>query len=100
VEGGHALILDATFLDGRMRQMAVEAGRSAGVPFLGVWLHAPLAELERRVEARRDDASDATLAVLRQAAATATLPTDWLQVDARNLDAAATVVMNAISGLP
>jgi uncharacterized protein len=96
VQGGHAVIMDATFLDSPMRQAAETAAREAGVRFLGVWLHAPLAELERRIEARRNDASDATLAVLRRSAESETPPADWLRVDALNLDAAASMVRGAL----
>jgi uncharacterized protein len=95
-EGGHAVILDATFLDPSMRQAAEAAARKVGVPFLGVWLQAPLAELERRIESRRNDASDATLAVLRRSAQSETLPADWLRVDAQDLDMAANVVRGAL----
>jgi len=37
----------------------------AGVPFIGLWLEASQAELERRLAARVGDASDAGVAVLR-----------------------------------
>jgi predicted kinase len=52
------------------------------VRFLGVWLNAPLPLLEARIAARRDDASDATIAVLRAAAAATARPTDWLEIEA------------------
>jgi predicted kinase len=54
------------------------------VPFLGIWLEAPLEVLEARVLTRRDDASDATAEVLRRASATDPGPGDWLAVDARD----------------
>ena len=56
--------------------------RQAGVPFLGIWLHAPLPVLEARVGGRERDASDATVAVLRKSAEMDPGPGDWLPVDA------------------
>ena len=45
------------FLDPLHRQ-AVDAARAAGVPFAGLWLHAPMAELNARVIARTGDVSE------------------------------------------
>ena len=81
VRGGHAVVLDATFLDPTLRARIRDA---TPAPFLGVWLHAPLPLLEARVAARRNDASDATVAVLRSAALGAQPPDDWLRIDAGN----------------
>ena len=75
---GHGVILDATFLAPALRQ-AVAAG---GHTFTGIWLEAPMAELERRVRARSADASDATEAVLHRLAAKDPGPIDWHRVPA------------------
>lgn len=80
---GHGAVLDATFLDPQARDAAraCAAGRDAG--FAGIWLDAPPEVLASRIAARRDDASDADLAVLRrQLDAGATAPDGWLVVDA------------------
>jgi aminoglycoside phosphotransferase family enzyme/predicted kinase len=82
--GGQSVVADATFLDPATRAQVAEAALAAGVPFLGVWLEAPLEVLEARVLTRRDDASDATAEVLRRASATDPGPGDWLAVDARD----------------
>jgi uncharacterized protein len=79
---GHAVIVDATFLDVVVRQDLADAAQRAGVPFLGIWLHAPLAVLEARVAARTGDASDATIAVLHRALEIDPCAGDWLPVDA------------------
>ena len=79
VDGGHSVVLDATFLDPAARAAFRAA---AGAPFLGVWLEGDMAVLEARVTARRGDASDATVAVLRAAAAGVRAPSDWLVLDA------------------
>ena len=56
------------FVDPARRAAVSDAAAAAGVPFLGVWLDAPLAVLEARIAGRRGDASDATVAVLHEAA--------------------------------
>ncbi|HEY0182266.1 MAG TPA: AAA family ATPase [Rhodopila sp.] len=93
---GHAVIVDATFLDTTMRQALAAAIGQAGIAFLGLWLHAPLAVLEQRISARRDDASDATVAVLRRAAAKDPGAGDWVPVDAVAFDKAVARVREAI----
>jgi uncharacterized protein len=80
--GGHAVIADATFIDPRHRTLIETAAKAAGVPFLGVWLEAPLAKLEARIAGRRRDASDATIAVLRAASRGNPGAGDWLAIDA------------------
>lgn len=62
---GRAVVLDATFTNPAMRARAEALAAEAGVAFEGVWLEAPLAVLESRVAARKGDASDATVEVLR-----------------------------------
>jgi aminoglycoside phosphotransferase family enzyme/predicted kinase len=99
VQAGHACVLDATFIDAGMRHAAETVAREASVPFLGVWLDVPLPELERRVSARRDDASDATLSVLRRAAMADTGGIDWLRVEAQDADRAAGAIRQAITGI-
>lgn len=90
--GGHAVVLDATFQDPAL----AAAAQALGAPFLGIWLHAPLAELERRVAARRHDASDANPAVLRAAAATTAPPPGWTIVDATDREAARRQVQTSL----
>ncbi|MBS0562079.1 MAG: AAA family ATPase [Proteobacteria bacterium] len=81
--GGHAVIADATFLAPEDRTALAAAASAASVPFLGLWLHAPLPVLEARVSARQGDASDATVEVLRRAhAANPAPPADWTAIDA------------------
>jgi len=87
IAGRHAVVVDATFLDPGLRESVAGAARAAGVPFVGLWLHAPMAELEHRVAARLGDASDATVAVLRAVSA-AVPPGDWRHIEASDADAA------------
>jgi hypothetical protein len=79
--GGHAVVADATFIDPRHRTLIEAAARSAGVAFLGLWLEAPVAELEARIAGRGRDASDATIAVLRAASRGDPGAGDWLAID-------------------
>lgn len=78
---GHAVIADATFIDQRHRAAVEAAARAAGVPFVGLWLDAPMDVLERRIGERQGDASDATLAVLHAAASGNPQAGDWTVVD-------------------
>jgi uncharacterized protein len=84
--GGHAVIADATFMDLHHRTMIEAAATAAGVPFLGLWLEAPIPMLEARISARRDDASDATVAVLRSASHANPQAGRWVAVDASVAD--------------
>jgi aminoglycoside phosphotransferase family enzyme/predicted kinase len=79
---GHAVIADATFLDLEQRAMIEAAAVKAGVPFFGIWLSAPHAVLEQRVSTRTNDASDATVAVLRAAIPNDPGPARWREIDA------------------
>jgi uncharacterized protein len=62
---GQAAIVDAVFLDRLERARIEQVAVDCGAPFHGLWLTAPAEVLAARVEARSGDASDATLAVLR-----------------------------------
>ena len=95
---GHAVIVDATFLDPAVRVALESAITRAGVRFLGVWLFAPLSLLEQRIAARSGDASDATVEVLRRSAQEDPGPGNWLQVDACDRTGAADAVRRAIVG--
>jgi aminoglycoside phosphotransferase family enzyme/predicted kinase len=90
---GHAVIVDATFLDMTMRR---DLAAAVEVPFLGVWLSAPLAVLESRIASRSGDASDATVAVLHRSAQNDLGAGDWLAVDASDGTQALTAVREAI----
>lgn len=95
--GGHAVVIDATFIDQTLRRQLAERMRAASVPFIGVWLEAPLDVLEARIAARQADASDATVAVLRRAAAADPGAIDWLRVDARDQTRALAAIRAAMA---
>lgn len=65
LQAGHAVIADAVFGRAWQRAAIAEAARTAGVRFTGLWLEAPVDVMSAWVQARSDDASDATVAVLQ-----------------------------------
>jgi predicted kinase len=82
LSAGHAVVADAVFSDGHHSQALEALAAELGVPFTGVWLHAPLPTLLARVTARRGDASDADADVVRHQWATQPAAPHWTQVDA------------------
>jgi len=95
--GGHTVIVDATFLDPGLRRRIAAEVVAANVRFIGVWLHASLSVLEARINARRADASDATVAILHRAAAKDPGDLDWLVVDASKRDTALAAIRRAVA---
>ncbi|MGE0094830.1 MAG: AAA family ATPase [Alphaproteobacteria bacterium] len=63
---GHAVVADAVFADPAERAAIEAVARAANVPFQGLWLEGSQSVLESRIAARRGDASDATVDVLRR----------------------------------
>jgi aminoglycoside phosphotransferase family enzyme/predicted kinase len=94
--GGHAVVVDATFMDFRHRGMLAAAAHLANVGFVGLWLQAPLPEVEARIRARRQDASDATVEVLRAASRDDPGPGDWIAIDATDPASTAARALGAI----
>ncbi|MGF1446157.1 MAG: AAA family ATPase [Pikeienuella sp.] len=82
LNGGWPVILDATHLEASQRAEAAALAGELGLRFDGLWLDAPRAVLETRIAARRDDASDATLAVLARQM-TQSAPEDWVHLCAQ-----------------
>lgn len=63
---GYCVVVDAVFARAEERGAIAAVAAQAGVPFLGLWLEAPLEVAARRLAARTGDASDATPAVLTE----------------------------------
>ncbi len=82
LEAGYSVLADAVFAQPEQRQAMAEVARSAGVPFLGLWLEAPPETLIERVARRRDDASDATPQAVRQQLGYDIGPLDWHRLEA------------------
>ena len=64
LRSGHAVVADAVFARDDERAAIEECAVQAGIPFQGVWLEADVKTLMARVQARRNDPSDATVQVL------------------------------------
>lgn len=86
---GYSVIADATYLDPEHRHAIAQVAEEAGASFTGLWLQAEIPEMERRLRARRGDASDARVEVLRRQLAAGTDGPGWQAVDTGG-DAAAT----------
>jgi hypothetical protein len=95
--GGYVVIVDAVFLDAGQRAAIEQTASDAGVSFAGLWLHAPEAVLVERVRARRGDASDADVDVVRAQCRSTVGATSWTSVDAAGQ--AAAVLRNAAAAL-
>jgi predicted kinase len=83
IAAGHSVILDATFLEKDRRDAVRDLARRLGCRASFVWLTAPPDTLLARVAGRRDDASDADVAVVRAQLARDPGPNDWTAIDAR-----------------
>ena len=81
---GHGVVVDAVLAGEAERQQLERIGKDAGVQLKGLWLTAPPSTLIRRVAQRRNDASDATVDVVRMQLGyhIGTLSAAWKVVDA------------------
>lgn len=82
LETGHSVIADAVYGTPEERAQIRSVAREAGILFRGIWLDAPQAVLEERIGRRRNDASDATIEVLRGQLRTLERPKGWQVIDA------------------
>jgi aminoglycoside phosphotransferase family enzyme/predicted kinase len=79
---GSSVIIDAVSLKPEERQSFAAVAEAAAVPFLGLWLAAPVPTMERRLRTRRRDASDASPEVLVQQLRHDAGPIDWVIIGA------------------
>lgn len=77
LRAGFTIILDAAFLRAAERGPAIALAARLGLPFDGFWLDAPDEVLAARLAARRRDASDAGVEVLRAQRDFAEPPATW-----------------------
>ncbi len=90
LDAGRPVVVDAVFADPAERAAIARVAKTAGVPFTGLWLEAPAESLGRRIAARRGDASDATVDVLRRQLGYDLGSIGWTRIDAGG-DAAASL---------
>jgi aminoglycoside phosphotransferase family enzyme/predicted kinase len=79
---GYAVLVDAVFLRAEERRAIEAAATGKRVRFAGLWLEAPRERLTERIEARKDDASDADVAVMRRQTALDPGAIAWHRIDA------------------
>ncbi len=84
----HSVVVDATFMHADHRADLADLASAYGVPFVGFWLNAPTDMLEQRIVARQNDASDATVTILRRFAALDPGMCLWHQIDATSTHSA------------
>lgn len=77
LKAGHSVIADGVFGQPEERADIEQIAKTNGARFRGIWLEGPEAALERRIEGRRHDASDATITVLHRQIATVQVPAGW-----------------------
>jgi len=100
VTGEHAAIVEAVHADPAARAGIEKVATGAGVPFVGVWLEADEATLAERLERRGQDASDASVAVMRAQVRTGVGPLDWHRLDARlGVDALADACLSLLQAI-
>ncbi|WP_244465987.1 bifunctional aminoglycoside phosphotransferase/ATP-binding protein [Hyphomicrobium sp. GJ21] len=82
VATGHSVVAEAVFDREEDRVRIADCARKEGVSFTGIWLDAPTDVLLERVDARRNDVSDATTEVVRLQAMRQREPTSWIEIAA------------------
>ena len=81
LRAGHAAVIDAVSALPEQRRALAELAARLGVPFDGLWLEAGADDLRQRITERRNNASDATVAVLDRQLDYDLGPMDWTRID-------------------
>jgi aminoglycoside phosphotransferase family enzyme/predicted kinase len=79
---GHSAVIDAVFAQEPERALVAAAGKSANLPFSGLFLTADLDTRLKRIGARTADASDADAAVAKSQEAYDLGALEWTEIDA------------------
>lgn len=85
LRAGHSVIADAVYGLPEEREALAQVARRANAKFIGFWLTASEQILERRITARTNDASDATVDVLRKQLRNVIPPQDWIAIGAEGV---------------
>jgi aminoglycoside phosphotransferase family enzyme/predicted kinase len=98
IAAGCSVILDAVSAKAEERAAFAALALKLNVPFDGIWLEAAPEVLRQRIGARKNDASDADVAILEKQLGYDLGALDWRRIDASSLpDAVAEAALNAIS---
>jgi len=81
LHAGHAVIIDAVSAKPDQRRAIAALAGQTGVPFQGLWLNADAEALKTRVAERRNNASDATVAVVERQLRYDVGVMDWTEID-------------------
>ena len=96
LRAGRTVIADASFLDPAERSRIEDLADEIAAPFHGIWLEAPRYVLERRIQLRRGDVSDADISVLKRQLERGVGEMTWKIVDSdRNAEQAALQILGA-----
>jgi aminoglycoside phosphotransferase family enzyme/predicted kinase len=87
---GQGVILDAVYAKSYERRAAAELAAELAIPFIGLWLEAPLAARLERIGRRSGDASDADAGIAARQSAESLAEPGWSALEASG-DLAATV---------
>jgi len=81
IDANYPVIVDATFLTKARRDEIQQLAEKKQVDFYGVWLMAPVQIMRGRIEARREDASDADVSILDKQLKQNKGTIDWQHID-------------------
>jgi uncharacterized protein len=96
LRAGYSVIIDAVSLKEQERRSFVKVAEDARVAFTGIWLEATPDLMAARISVRHDDASDASVEVLRQQLACDPGFIEWQRVEVSgDEDAAFAAVLRA-----
>jgi hypothetical protein len=79
---GQGVILDAVYAKSHERRAAAHLAAELAIPFIGLWLEAPLATRLARIGRRSGDASDADVAIAARQSAEKLAEPGWMSLEA------------------